>query len=286
MILESYKLGPIKNHRWFVKCEICGFERWVTDGAQPEKKPTHHCKSCASRITGKSKDRQAKQRQTLLEKYGCINAFQSPQTLKTVRARYGVDNVFQAESVKERIKATNLEVHGVEYPSQSVEIRAKSEKTWMKTLGAKRPLCSEAVKSRIDFVAAAQKRHENAKLSGAYGSGVSKHELRFLSELNELFGPENVEHQCLINNQRIDFLLTHHNVYIQFDGVYWHGLMKPIEKLEQETAPRSKAIVDKYYCDRRQDKWFADNNLTLIRITDEEHRKGKHLDKLKAYLDS
>ena len=44
------------------------------------------------------------------------------------RVRYGVDNVFQLESVKEKSKGTCLEKYGVEYSCRSPEIISKREK--------------------------------------------------------------------------------------------------------------------------------------------------------------
>lgn len=47
----------------------------------------------------------------------------------TCLEKYGVENTFQALDIKEKIKESNLQNHGVEYPQQNDEIRKKTEQT-------------------------------------------------------------------------------------------------------------------------------------------------------------
>lgn len=49
--------------------------------------------------------------------------------------KYGVDNVFQLKTVKEKIVSTNLEKYGVEFPQLNTEIRNKSKKTMLEKYG-------------------------------------------------------------------------------------------------------------------------------------------------------
>lgn len=48
--------------------------------------------------------------------------------------KYGVENPFQSEEIKDKIKATNLEKYGCEYNSQNKEIREKAEKSKKETM--------------------------------------------------------------------------------------------------------------------------------------------------------
>jgi len=95
-----------------------------------------------------------------------------------------------------------------------------------------------------------------------------------------MFGIENVEQHVLVNGWSIDFYIKTTNVYVQFDGVYWHGLNKPIDVIKTETAKRSMTIVATYEKDRHQDLWFKENNVRLIRITDQQFMRGEHIDSL------
>lgn len=54
---------------------------------------------------------------------------------KTTQAKYGVDNVFQSDTIKEKIKETNLERYGVEHTSQSDDVNDKRKQTMLDKYG-------------------------------------------------------------------------------------------------------------------------------------------------------
>lgn len=60
-----------------------------------------------------------------LSKYGNENYNNKEKNKKTCLEKYGVENVFQLETIKNKIRETNLKKYGVEYPSQSKEILIK-----------------------------------------------------------------------------------------------------------------------------------------------------------------
>jgi hypothetical protein len=62
--------------------------------------------------------------------------------------KYGIENVFQLESIKNKNKETNFKKYGVKYPSQSKEIREKSKQSWIKNLGVDHPSKSIKIKKR------------------------------------------------------------------------------------------------------------------------------------------
>jgi len=70
-------------------------------------------------------------KKTNLDKYGHENAgqFGSIEHTKAIMAKYGVINVFQADCIKEKIKATCLEKYGTVSPMQSVEVQNKLKQT-------------------------------------------------------------------------------------------------------------------------------------------------------------
>lgn len=57
---------------------------------------------------------------------------------KTVNERYGVDNPFQAEAIKEKIRQTSLERYGVPNPAMSEEIIKKIDDTFYSRYGVRR----------------------------------------------------------------------------------------------------------------------------------------------------
>lgn len=84
---------------------------------------------------------QAKAQATCLKKYGTPTPLQNKQiqrkTRKTVKAKYGVVNPFQIDSVKAKSKQTCLKRYGVEYIGQSKEIKQKALNTIKAKYGAK-----------------------------------------------------------------------------------------------------------------------------------------------------
>ena len=66
-----------------------------------------------------------------------------------IKEKYGVDNVFQLEKVKDKIKETNLELYGVENPHQNEKIKLKAENTNLERYGVKNPFQSEVIKEKM-----------------------------------------------------------------------------------------------------------------------------------------
>jgi len=84
---------------------------------------TYCCASCAA------KGSSSLAKQTKLEKYGNENYNNREKYNETCLDRYGVDNPFQSDYIKEKIKISNMSLHGVEYPMQNKNILNKSKNT-------------------------------------------------------------------------------------------------------------------------------------------------------------
>jgi hypothetical protein len=72
------------------------------------------------------------------------------------------------------------------------------------------------------------------------------------------------------------------DTYVQLDGVYWHGLDRPIELIAEHRTKRDVQIHKKWATDREQDAWFAERGMKLVRITD-AHVQAKGFN-VAAYL--
>lgn len=79
-----------------------------------------------------------KQQQNLSKKFGSLEdayKHQQESRLKYFQDTYGVDNPFQLEEVKEKIRKTNLEKYGVDYFTKSDDFQQLSNKTRLEKYG-------------------------------------------------------------------------------------------------------------------------------------------------------
>jgi hypothetical protein len=92
----------------------------------------------------------------------------------------------------------------------------------------------------------------------------SKGEREFVAWLRSVLGPADVEHHPHhVNGFDIDVYVRSLDAYIQFDGVYYHGLDRPYAEL-------TPIIRRKFDRDRAAERRFDELGLTLVRITDRE----------------
>lgn len=134
------------------------------------------------------------------------------------------------------------------------QINNKRVNTCQEKYGVSNPVFNKEVIAKI---------HETKKKNGSYGN--SRIENSFALYL-EKFGV--VERQKVVNGWAIDFYIN--GIYIQLDGVYYHGLDRPLDKIAEFKTSLDKNIYLTYLRDRKQDQWFADNSMKLYRITDLE----------------
>lgn len=69
--------------------------------------------------------------------------------LKSVKNKYGVDNISQIESVNEKVKKTNREKFGCDYYAQTEEFKSRVENTSKIRYGASNPAKNADVKEKI-----------------------------------------------------------------------------------------------------------------------------------------
>lgn len=102
-----------------IKCDYCGHIYQTTWGKYINSKIGLVSKDCCSNkeCTGK------KSTDVLMIKYGTKNFYD--KTKNTCLKKYGVENPFASEEIKEKIKNTNIEKYGCAVPTQNKDIYKK-----------------------------------------------------------------------------------------------------------------------------------------------------------------
>ena len=132
----------------------------------------------------------------------------------------------------------------------------------------KEALASPSVKCKLPETL--RKRHETMKANGSYRRCSSRAENAFYEELCCLFGSDDVERAVHVNRWLIDFYVCSIDTYIQFDGVYWHGLDRPVDEIAASSSLRDAAILRTFERDGRREKWFLESGKKLVRVTDKQ----------------
>lgn len=163
--------------------------------------------------TGQSPEVHLKAENTNRGRYGVSNAFQLVDRVRSGMLRkYGVESPQQSELIRERTKKTNIAKYGFPFSSSSPKVRAKREETNLKRYGAKSPLGSREVRKKL----------------ATYGE--SDEEINFISIL-KLVDPEVKYHVMHPDTgDVIDYYLPSFDLWVQYDGVYWHGKILPAKE--------------------------------------------------------
>lgn len=235
----------------------------------------------------KSPEIMAKRRATTLEKYGCkdyLGTQEARDFLKEYSMKtYGVEHFMQSQEFRDIKDGEFYDKHGVENPLQLEEIKNKIRATCMQKYGVDNAL--KTPKARAAFYLAL---NNNTNLS-------SKIEEEFYECLQE-HGKEcgyTVRHQINIKDRWIiDFYIPEIDTYIEFDGVFWHGINKTIEEL-QELVDKSKTktgiwkgILNNKHKDAKVNKWFEVCGKKLVRLTDEDYLKAKNQGNVKVMIEN
>jgi very-short-patch-repair endonuclease len=119
---------------------------------------------------------------------------------------------------------------------------------------------SEEYLASHDFAVANQKRRKTMLTSGTLWT--SKPEMLLGKILIDEFGEDDVLNQVFIGGKSIDFCVKSLRLYVQMDGVYWHGL---------KTATTNEKIKETIRRDQELNTWFEDQKeLKLFRMSDEQ----------------
>jgi hypothetical protein len=252
------------------KCDECNIIYDKKPGTVSRSKSGLHFCSNKCKFLSRMKGKKLKLvcEHTCLQKYGTSNPFQSEivkeHSRQSFQAKYGPDVCYalQVPGALAKRRRTHLERYGYEETFQSPILKDKRRLTWMKKYGVPyKPF----YQTHDELIVAMQKSFANHP-----NAFSSKAEIMFCESLAQKFG--HIIRQKHVHKWPIDVYIPSIDTYVQFDGVYWHGLDRPIEIIKESQGKRDQAIYHKWLIDQEQNEWFASHNLRLMRITDVEFK--------------
>lgn len=256
-----------KKYKFQCKCEIIFYKRWDAFLATP------NCSKCARLKTEK----------TCLNKYGGKSPMSSDivkkKVEKTILKKYGVKNIFSKKEVIEKIKENNLKKYGFEYAMQNKKVQEKVKQTCLQKYGTDNPSKNIDIINKIKSKSKEtyRKAWETMKEKGNFRK--SKEEDAFFNYLiTEI--DKTTQRQVFHKGFYMDFYLPKYNVYVQYDGDYWHGLLHTEEELIK--TKQGKVILETKKRDKIQNRIISN----LIRIKGSKFKKDKNIFKFKLRLNS
>lgn len=188
----------------------------------------------------------------MLEKYG-FESYQSTQEYRDIiKEKFGVENISQLQSVKDRKKESCLKNFGVEYSLQSETVKEKSRKTWMSRLGVDNP-----TKNKEVFEKAQSSAYHTYKYSDTQIKYQGSYELNFIeycidNKIEFENGPS-IKYKMLDKNRiyHSDFYIPKYNLICEVKSLYTYKDDYDENILKQEYSMISGYnflfIIDKNY---------------------------------------
>lgn len=289
-----------------IQCDVCGalfVKKWSTFLL---KKDFHFCSSkCVNKSQQKGGILSEKKEKFFLEKYGFVSPLCNLTGSFRVHGGYpaGKPRGQMPFSVREKIMATNIERYGTPHPMQNSKVREKSKETCIRKYGvscnAMRPEIQKKLHSSdtVEKMKKTLRKKDHSKMKEKMKSTVvKKYGVEHISQLKQVkekrfatlkknktikvskkelkFGKfllknfENVASQVYFEGFSIDFFIKDIETYVQFDGVYWHGLDRALSDIINSEKKIDKIIYSKWKKDRELDELCKERGIILVRITD------------------
>lgn len=239
----------------YLKCDYCSNEYTCPENTKIRalKKENHFCSKSCSTNSLKNGLLRNKVENTLINKYGVkgyVTAFDfQDKSKKSCIDKYGVDHGMKVEKIKNKLKQVCLEKYGKE--------------TF---------LGSDIWRSKVDHKDIARKAWLTKIKNGSCSKSYTEEKLYQL--LCDIFGVDDVVRQVYIIRQWIDFYIKSLDLYLQLDGVYWHGLNRNISEIKNSSVRQDKKIYQNYVRDQKLNSYMKSKGLKMIRITDELFNKS------------
>lgn len=299
MLLEILIVNSTRQRKHACKCicDECGVE-FVHPRYAVRHNRFHFCSRKCSNASQKHGVLIEQVRRTNQNRYGCdypLCASSRPRmkSEETCIIRYGaktawthnMQKFFDAKGIvnssqlldhKEKVQKTSQERYGVNHPFQSQAVKAKIKQTIIHRYGM-----YPYVNPNVNYFRASQRRHETMKRNGTYRTSHKEDTVYML--LCEIYESQNVERSKRVCNWLMDFYIKTIDVYVQFDGAYWHGLNRSVADIMSSSSLRDKVILSTIERDKKREAYFACENMHLVRII-ESSVDLRDLDNAKAYI--
>lgn len=209
-----------------------------------------------------------KRRATCEKKYGGPAATSSSKVAAKVRSTLLVR--MNDVDVREKFSTTMQRRYGKTIPAQVPEILHKQHETNLDRYGVKYPFHSDDAKRVCRSLETQRKRHETRKLNGTYASQRSTQETKFIDWLKLTW---TIDEHVFLHSWSIDAYVRDIDTYVQFDGVYWHGLDRSFTLISEQRSKIDTTIIGTIARDLKQNAWFLVNGKRLLRIKDVDFNK-------------
>jgi hypothetical protein len=241
--------GKYKHREILLKCDECGIEYTRPHSKNRDLKSELHF--CSKRCSDKSiTDGALRQKSvnTMNVKYG--SSYVKTKKFKVEREetflrKYGVKSILNSPEIKQKIRKSNLEKYGQEVYAGSDD--------W---------------ESKLDRIEIARKAWLTKIENGTCSKSAPEEKLFLL--LESVFGKSDIKRQVRVIRRWIDFYIISIDLYIQVDGVYWHGLNRNIELIKLGKTSQDRKIYKQILRDQKLNQYMKDNNFRLVRLTDEQ----------------
>ena len=283
MYTEKNALGQSSHFKLSrFKCDQCekSFEKRSAKNKYINS-PHHFCSSsCAILSSRRGGIVYEFKRKSCLEKYGVEHHLQNEEIQKkridTCIELFGGRAPMSSEEIRKKSEKTNQERYNGHF-SKTEKIKKKRRETCLKKYGVDSFSKTKEFKEKVNWQQVNTKGFETRKKNGM--SPVSKIEEKFGDFLRSNF--KDVHSQIQISNWWIDFYIPSKDVYVQFDGDYWHGLNKTTAELLSSKNPRDRVIAGTRERDRQKERWFEENGYKLVRIFESQFKKEEYREILK-----
>lgn len=149
ILLKDYtNINVTRDTFIFGKCNTLNCNKNFNKTFRQLKKTKNYCELCSKN------NKKIKVENTCLSKYGVKSVFQNKQIkenmIKSIKDKYGVDNISKIYEIKMKKENTCLKNHGVSVSFKSNKIRKKIQETFINNYGVDNPLKSEVIKKQIE----------------------------------------------------------------------------------------------------------------------------------------
>lgn len=276
-----------------IECDECGQERKTTFCLGKQIKAQTKLSFCSRACQNTSQKTGALRKQidaVFQQRFGCstpLNLSSSRNNLRialcngglaktrsTLQERYGVDNPMRIKEIAtKQHQAIRDARNGLHHFETEDGLNARRQ-TCMRKYGFEHHLQNPDIVAAFPYKEVWRKSHQTKKLNGTYKS--SRSERMFEAWLRLNFGKRNIRRGVIVNDWSIDFEITlgDDQIFIQYDGVYWHGLdATSREELEIREGVRAQRILAVFDRDKEQIAWFKQANKSFYRVTDKDFEK-------------